>query len=487
MADVIYVHPHPYGDGVGVGPATYPVLPVGLVGLINLLRADGFSVAGVNLPVTRGADPGFDLERWLEAHASASLLLIDLHWYEHALGALEVARRAKAALPHVLVVLGGLTATHFAPAILAAAPEVDAVVAGDAEEPVRLLAHAAREGRPPHDLPNVWVRGGSEPVPPQARYRTPPETIEAQDSVDLSWLLHADVYRRLSYSFPRRGMPMPVGRRAQWLGTGRGCAFLCSYCGGGRAAHEELGGLRGLLKRSPEAIALDAQRLASLGVDQIAPSLDPDMFGRRHLEALVGRLARVSPRPGYYVESYQLPSRALLDGLAKVADLAHTELALTPLSGDLSVRRLNGKLYDDEALLDTLRALAARDLSVFLFFSLNLPGEDDRTLAATVDLVERCIDLVGPERLRAINIGHTLDPVSPMLRDPATFGIDEITLRSFADYLDYGRRQGSGRPWSFEEAPRGFVVRGRDLAAMAARWDGLAARHPGVVVPVPRY
>ena len=91
-----------------------------------------------------------------------------------------------------------------------------------------------------------------------------------------------------------------------------------------------------------------------------------------------------------------------------------------------------------------------------------------------------------PERVRAINIAHTLDPASPMVSDPDAFGIERITLRSFQDYLDYGRRIAEQGPDVLDEARRGFVIAGRDLRSMGARWDALADRHPGVLERVPR-
>lgn len=490
-AEILYLHAFPHGPPPpgSPAPATYPVMPVGIVALANLLRAEGHRIAGVNLPAARAAGAERSLEERL-AGSPARLVLIDLHWYEHAAGVVDLAAEVRRLRPETRIVLGGLTATHFAREILALCPAVDAIVLGDAEEPVRALARAvlASEPWPPASVPNVAFRTRDGSIGETARtYRTSPEIIAGQDYVDLDFLAERDAYRRMVYSFPRRGLaPRGTGRSGQWLANGRGCAYRCSFCGGGRDAHREISGLTGLLVRPPESVAADVGRLVGQGVHQVALSLDPDMLGRAHCRAFLDALARRDARPGLYIESYQLPSETLLDGVSRIAHPDDTEFAITPLSGNEATRKRNGKFYSSDDLLRALDALARRDLSVSIFFSLNLPGEDDRTIQETVALAERILSAFPVERLRLIDIAHTLDPASPMLRAPSVFGIERVTLRSFADYVAYGRRLGAAGPAVLDEASRGFVIPGRNLPEMAAAWDALAARHPGVVVPVPR-
>ncbi|MCB9796054.1 MAG: hypothetical protein H6741_25435 [Alphaproteobacteria bacterium] len=476
-AELLWIHPAPGGEARPEG-APYPVLSVGGVAHLNRLAAAGLSVAGLNVPVERVADAGFSLAAWMRDRPAPRLLLLDLHWYEHAAGVVEAAELARAAWPEVEVWVGGLTASRFAEELLALCPAVHGVLRGDVEAPLLALAR----GSQPREIPNLVFRDADDNVVSTPRsYRVSQAELDAMDSVDLSWLSHAPLYRQLLHSRPSNLVVQPNNPPwAQWIPTGRGCAFECAYCGGARSSHAALSGLPGVLKRDPVAVARDVARLQALGVQQLATTLDPDMLGRRWKSTFFEAL---SGRPGLYLESFQLPSRQLLDGVAERADLAHSELALTPLSGDLGVRRRNGKHYPDDKLLEALDAAWARGLAVFLFFSLNLPGEDARTLEATCALTERVLDRAPAGLLRVINICHSLDPASPLLRDPDEHGVSEITLRSLADYVAYGRRP---RPFGWSQAERGFVLPGRDLEAMAARWDALAAAHPGRVFAVPR-
>ncbi len=479
--DVLYLHPLPRPAAFGTGDgASYPVMPMGLVALLNLLRQGGYSVYGLNIAVERTLNPSFDLLEWLRAQSTPALVLIDLHWYEHSWGAVETARIVRLCWPAMRIVLGGLSATLWSLEILAEAPTIDAVVCGPAEEPVLRLAQQAVAGHwEPALVPNVAFRDtDGQPCPPRSAWQTPASMLDSLDSVDLSFLQHATTYRAMVHSRPLCVTePAPLG---QWLLSGRGCAFACAYCGGGRAAHRSLLGLSKVARRSPAALAADCDRLARLGVQQVSLGLDPDMLGSAHTSAFFGGLTRSI---GFYVESYQLPSQSLLSCLSRT-DTHHSEVAITLLSGDPAVRNLHGKRADNDQIRQSVRAILHAGASVFLFYSLNMPGEDERSFQQTLDFTRELIDLSPHGRVRAINIAHTLDPLSPMSSSPDDFGISAIYLRSFADY---SRAAIGPRPFQFVENERGFSLKKpRNLRAMVELWDELSATMPSVVYSVPR-
>ncbi len=468
--DVLYLHPTPYGPGANPRRPRFPVLPVGAAGLMNLLCQQGLRVAGLNLPVEEMLEPGFSLDAWLRARPPAALALLDLHWAEHALGACEAARRVRRTWPETRVVAGGLTATLFARQLLEACPAFDAVICGDGEPALPGLVRAVIEGRiwPPPAVPNLWTRAGA----PSRQEAASREQLDALDFADLEFLEDAEAYQRLVYSFPPGGQAS--GARGSWLPNGRGCPLDCSFCGGGRETPR---------RRAPEALVRDLRQLAHQGVDQACLNLDPDVLGGDHRRAFLERWAAEGPRIGLYLESFQLPSRALADGLARCADAACSELAISPLSGDERIRRRHGKRFSDVQLLLALDLLAERNIPCSIFFSLNLPGEDERSLELTMALAERLAQR--PQPLRVANLCHALDPGSPMAREPRRHGIERLCLRSFGDWLARGRRAREGSLRCEREEDWGFVVGGRDLGAMAARWDGLAASSGGRVQVVP--
>ena len=67
--DILYIHPAKQEVEVEYGKYRaspfYPIIPVGVIGMANLLRSRGWSLQDLNLPLERMLDTGFRLEHWL--------------------------------------------------------------------------------------------------------------------------------------------------------------------------------------------------------------------------------------------------------------------------------------------------------------------------------------------------------------------------------------------------------------------------------------
>lgn len=72
-AQVIYLHPakqrvgFPFADMRLSYLTPFTLMPVGLIGLANLLAEEGVVVRGLNYPAECFIEPGFDLKAWLRA------------------------------------------------------------------------------------------------------------------------------------------------------------------------------------------------------------------------------------------------------------------------------------------------------------------------------------------------------------------------------------------------------------------------------------
>ncbi len=470
--EILYLHPWPCGRSDTALPR-YPVIPVGAVALCNLLRSSGHQVIGLCLPLEQQEDPGFSLENWLSKRTPPALALLDLHWYEHAWGAVQLAGRLRRALPRACIAVGGLTATAFSADLLQACPALDAVLLGEAEQPLLALVEALERGAAPAGLAGLATRG-------QPSHALGPADLDRLDFVSLEFLRHEQAYRRLLYQPPRRGSRTPTLGSAHWLANGRGCARDCGFCGGGRSAQRRLCARPGPGWRSPSALVGDLARLTELGVQQVALTHDPDMAGPEHRWRLFAGLRAAGLRPGLYLESFGLPSPELLRAVAEGADPEHSELALTPVSGRAAERRRWGRPFDDEALLATVRAALERDLSLSLFFSLGLPGAPQDEVERAVEISRRLLDLDRHGRLRLLALPHGVDPASPMARQ------DPDLAWSFQDLLQRGRALAAGTLQPFEPRALGSALELTELAARLASWDAFAASEPQAVLPSPR-
>jgi len=490
--DILYIHPAKQEVNARYDKykscAPYPFIPVGVVGLMNRLRAR-WDVQGINLPMELIMRPGFDLKAWLAAHTPANLVLIDLHWYEHAFGALDVARAVKQIWPHVPVALGGLTASNFAEEILTDFAAIDYIIRGDAEEPLRLLADhcCGVDDVVRTDIPNlVWRRHG-EILQNSRAYFATGEMLDSLDFVSMDWLRNAKSYAALQYSGAGMIALRQPTLRGHWLTIGRGCVFNCIYCGGGKQSHADLAGRSGYVVRSPACVVDDIARLQERGYHQVSLSLDPATFKPAWWRTFFAQLRAREVRMGLYNEFFQLPSNAFLEAFAGAADLRHTEVAISPLSGNETVRRKNGKFYSNQKFLQMLETLKQFRIPIFIYFSLNLPGETPQTFKETLALADQIGKTYPPDLLRMLNPCHTLDPVSPMSRQPDAFGM-EVQYRTFRDYYTYCRGTGWLPRHVIRGQHRGFEMTGRPASIveqMARIWDIFAQQQRFRCFPVP--
>ncbi len=469
--NILYIHPPKLPGWIRrtwrEAFASFQVMPMGAVALANLLQEEGFAVVGLNYAMELDLDPRFDLTAWLGGRPVPMLVLLDLHWLEHSFGAIEVARACKEAYPGVPVAIGGLTASWYAREILSEFPQVDFVIRGDAEAGLVGLASHLRTGRPPlGEIPNLSLRFDGKVAETPSTYAIGNQGFNCLDFVSLDFLSHREEYywRQSSRYSQIRG---------HWLCIGRGCRHDCCWCGGGRSAHERIAGRRKLVVRAPENLLDDLKRVAELGLDQAALSHDLALPGRDYWERVLSGMRQKKMHLGLWHQQFQLPSRDFLDALGKSVRVENSLLELSPISGNERVRRLNGKFFSNEQFLRALRECRARKLPLFVYFSLNLPGEDAVSFRETIALARKVHEIYPPRLLRMANMFHTIDPGSAIARRPEHFGL-RYRWDKFLDYYRYGQRSTEAGDDEAVTALRGFeTTKRRPLAAMFEQWVAL--------------
>ncbi|HEX9017995.1 MAG TPA: radical SAM protein [Anaerolineaceae bacterium] len=488
---VLYLHPAKQGPNFRPEADTgrpYGLIPLGLPALVNVLRANGIPVKGLIHPLEKQLDPDFSLENWLRSQPGARVILIDLHWYEHCYGAVETARLCKKVLPAAWTVLGGLSATGWADEILEQFPAVDFIIRGDAEQPLLELVRRLLASRTHEDVfdgleavPNLSYRqtSGASPVvtaTPQS-YTACTADLDTLDFVNLDFIEHYQEYFVHEYIVT----DLTAARQAlethpflgRWTCTARGCKFHCSYCGGSKESHKRLANRNGITTRSPEKVVDDLRQLQAQGVHQASMSYDIAVLGEDYWRPFFSLLRASGLKIGVYNEFFQMPERAFIEEYARSVDMTHSCVALSPLSGNERVRRLNGKHYSNDQLFDILDALAAHNFYLFIYFSMNLPGETAETFEESLELARSIYEFYPHPLLKILNTVHTLDPVSPMNLYPEKYGI-QARMSTFMDFYNYCRDTRSGGPGARTELHRGFNLNesaDRSLESMSNAWD----------------
>ena len=482
---VLYIHPAKQGMDLiydNQAGRAYGVIPVGVPAIINRLRSNGIQVRGISYPLELQINPRFKLEDWLSSFTSAQIVLIDLHWYEHCYGSLDTARAVRKTLPDAKIIFGGLTASGFSKPILQDFTEVDFIIRGDAEKPLlalvqALLGSAGSGVLQFQEIPNLSYRDGDLIVENPLAYTATTEDIDSLDFTDLSFLDHNKDYRVHEYIVTDVDAALKALESrpywGRWLSTARGCTSNCSYCGGSKTAHKTLAARFGLIERSPERVIDDLVSLAHAGVNQASMAYDIANMGEPYWRELFMQLRDSGIKIGIYNEFFQLPKAEFIDDFVRSVDLAHSCLAFSPLSGNERVRRLNGKHYANDAFFDILSHVSTYNLYIFVYFSLNLPGENEDTFQETLYLARQIYEFYPSSLLQIFNTVHTVDPFSPMGLFPEKYGI-KTSMSTFQDYYDYCRATRFAGDSARSELHRGFTLDDPDarrLEEMANIWD----------------
>jgi hypothetical protein len=148
-------------------------------------------------------------------------------------------------------------------------------------------------------------------------------------------------------------------------------------------------------------------------------------------------------------------------------------VALSPLSGNERVRRLNGKHFSNTQLFDMLELLSRHKMYLFVYFSLNLPGETNETFKETLELAREIFYFYPNSLLKILNTVHTIDPLSPMNVKADRFGV-KSSMVTFMDFYNYCKNTQVQDPASRDGLHRGFELvepENRSLLNMADAWD----------------
>lgn len=421
-------------------------MPAGLLGLADIASGEKRSVAVSHLGVELIADPAFSLSSLLGRETPA-LVGISLHFHPQANEVVKTVRTVRKALPSAFIFLGGYTASFFADEILRTVPEADAVVRGEAEEPVRLLAAGLpARGADLSGVPNVSWRRGGEVVHNPLTYTAGESDLAKVSRTRLSLMRHGALYAKfaqhLYFHKPDLSLENNLRLHRDYVGFPlplvRGCPFSCIYCGGGSAAQKTLNN-RCSLTAVPVDRALDEfAALCGQGVSQFSTDYVPLGDGDKYYTELFRGLRSRGLKVSLSADCRALPSGNFLEAFAACfPDDPGSRLNFSPeAAGDeLRIKLKGGAARPYAELLRTLAEAERLKIRSGIFFNYSMPGMDEAETAALKAEVPR-LRREFPHVSRITISPAELDPCSPLHLDPAGYGLS-ASLKTFGDYCVY--------------------------------------------------
>lgn len=420
--------PGPIAYTVSESTDQFIIPPVGMMSMAEYLDRNGYKVLVDNLGERMVSDEAFDAESHIGG-VSARVYAVGLHWCVHSQGAIEVAKLCKKLHPDSVVVLGGLTATRFHREIILKYDFVDAVIRGEAEEPLLQFIRGLEKHKEIRASPNATFRSG------EGRVKEEP-MMKPNANIDEFEFTRLDLLEPKGSIFSRDMPP-------HWsLPVCRGCVYNCATCGGSAYSYRTYLGREVPSFRSPKKIVEDIQRLCDQGVRALFLFQDPRMGGKKYWNQLISTLRREKiPLERMSMELFTPADEEYVGELSRIG--VPITLTISPESGLGSTRKIHGRNYTNEALLKTVENCQKHSVHLMVFFMLGLANETRETMKETWRLWETICssDRMGRAEYLPGTINYSFGPM--VLLDPGSLAFDfpaEYGYRLISENLeDYAR------------------------------------------------
>lgn len=421
--DVLYIHPTKNLD-----TTLHSFMPVGIIGLLNILKDCGYSVYGINYGIEKSLEPNYTLEKDLE-HISYKVLLLDLHWYEHSFSVIEIARLSKALYPRTPVVIGGITTTIFAKEILESFNVIDYAIKGDSEKPLNDLVDYLIRGKGTLDkIENICYRENGRIIEKDITYCC--QNIDDIENIDDDFIKNND-----QYLITNTVGVQPNRKKSIWITVGRGCLYDCTYCDCAAENTYALWGRHKMACRSPQAVVQDIVKAKHKGADIVRVTHDLEMVGETYYEKIFDLIKKSSTSIGFNYDAFQLPSISYIDKLRETFKEEAILIDITLLTANEHIRNAMGKNFSNAQLFELLDYIKDTRMIQRVYYSMNVENETMEDFHDTMAQIDHLAEHYGNSRFYINYQRVVLDPLASLKSADNT--AMTRTLNTFMDYYTY--------------------------------------------------
>jgi radical SAM superfamily enzyme YgiQ (UPF0313 family) len=419
-------------------------LPMGLLGLADLLQRNNISTEVVHLGVELIEDPSFSILDHIKKK-NPKIVAFDLHWHHQSYDILELAKKVKEAFPSVYLLLGGFTASFFHEEILRNFDVIDGVIRGEAEGPILELADAVlRREKDLFSISNLtWRRNGRIMINPLS-YVASEADLNRISFTNFPLLKNYSTYiRYIGQPFYVKGVSKEknfwmysLKSPIYHLTLGRGCPVQCTWCSGNIPSQKTITGRKEVTFRGVEEVLQTIQEALSFGYETFHICFDPYPRKPEYFLKLFSRIREEKIRMDCFFESFGLPTPLFIRSFKETFPGPKSLIGISPDVGSDQLRKVHkGHAYTNKNLMECLDQLKSHEVFCDLFFTVGVPfereGDIEQTLELQKEIRHRYPNVRG---IRTFTI--EMEPGSPWHLDPETFGV-KTHLGNFMDFYHY--------------------------------------------------
>jgi radical SAM superfamily enzyme YgiQ (UPF0313 family) len=417
----------PLGDFIWIN-----YLPMGMFALADNLVEHGYSSQIVHLGIEWIEDHAFDLVKYV-GKTRPDVVALSLHWHYQAYDVIKVAEAIKAHYPDLFMCVGGFTASYYHREILEDFPCLDAVIRGDAEEPLlRLVERVTENERTLQKVPNLTWRKDGRIKENEDFYCATEEELNALRFTNLELLKNYETYVnyfghpfmwKKNFSKKQNFHQLSIGSKTFPLAVGRGCPMTCTWCAGSALSQRFITRRTTPIYRSLDKVLESINEALAYGYETMYVVFDPYPARQEFFIDLFAKIRENNMSCEMVFECHGLPTKQFTDAFHDTFPHKESFLCISPETGSERLRKIHKhSFYSNEELLDCLQYLKGLGVSTEVFFTYGIPGETPDDLRQTIRLKKfikkkfknvRCIRVLSIE----------MEPGAPWHMDPQKYGI----------------------------------------------------------------
>lgn len=420
--------------------SVFEMYPIGFTSMANHLEKHGYPVRIVNIAARMLKNPNYSAENCIASLPTPLIFGIDLHWLPHAHGAIEIAKLVRQYHPNTPILFGGFSSTYFHQELITY-PFVDFVLRGDTtEDALRILMQTVESNGNLGDVPNLTWKDKRGTV------HVNPMTYQPMhmDGIDYD-------FRRLMVSAVRDRDLLSYIPFDGWLNypimpavSVRGCVMNCVGCGGSAKAYKCLHNRDKPVFRSPEMLAKDVFRIASVSNAPVFVLGDIRQAGKDYADRFLNALSGINLP--LIIELFTPANETFIQQVARSVKSFALEVSIE--SHDPVVRKAYGKPYSTEAMETTIKhALDYGAERVDVFYMTGLPHQTYESVMGTADYTEGLLQRLGGDG----RVWPFIGPMAPFI-DPGSRAYetpDETGYKVFYRTLEEHRQALIQPSWQY--------------------------------------